>query len=386
MIPKKVKLGDIADFINGVAFKESDWHDSGRKIIRIQNLNDQKKPFNLTNRQVSDKNLARAGDLLVSWAASLGVYKWSGEDACINQHIFKAIPNEKLIDKNYFFHILNASISKMEKKMHGATMKHITRGNFLEIEVPLPDITQQRRIAAILDKAEALRAKRSEAIAKLDQLLQSVFLEMFGDPVRNEKNWQRVALGDLLTSIDSGKSPVCLDRKAQENEWGVLKLGAVTKCRYISSENKALPENETPDSRHEVKEGDLLFSRKNTRELVAACAIVRETPEKLLLPDLIFRLVIKKNNRISPIYLHSLLIYPTKRKEVQSLAGGAAGSMPNISKAKLSDLLVELPNIELQKKYETIGNSIEELRKKNLDSLLEIEVLIQSIQSKFFNI
>lgn len=330
--------------------------------------------------------LLPVGSVLFSSRAPIGHVAINGVPMCTNQGFKSFIPKKELLDASYLYYWLIFKRDYLQSLGNGATFKEVSKATIARVEIPLPPLEEQRRIAAILDKAEALRAKRREAIAKLDQLLQSVFLEMFGDPVRNEKNWQRVALGDLLISIDSGKSPVCLDRKAKEHEWGVLKLGAVTKCRYIASENKALPEDETPNSRYEVQKGDLLFSRKNTRELVAACAIVRETPEKLLLPDLIFRLVIKKENRISPIYLHSLLTYPTKRKEVQSLAGGAAGSMPNISKAKLSELLVELPNIEFQKKYESIANSIEKLREKNLDSLLEIEKLLQSIQSKFFSL
>lgn len=200
---QRVELGDVAEFVNGVAFKQEDWCDDGdRPIVRIQNLNDAKKPFNRTNRVVPDKNIARKGDLLVSWAASLGVYEWAGKDACVNQHIFKVLPKYDRVDHHYLRRVLDASIQQMEAHAHGATMKHITRGKFLAVRIPLPPLPEQRRIAAILDKADALRAQRRAAIAKLDQLLQSVFLDMFGDPVTNPKGWPIRELGDVCNVRD----------------------------------------------------------------------------------------------------------------------------------------------------------------------------------------
>lgn len=380
MIPKKVKLGDIADFINGVAFKESDWHDSGRKIIRIQNLNDQEKPFNLTNRQVSDKNLARAGDLLVSWAASLGVYKWSGEDACINQHIFKAIPNEKLIDKNYFFHILNASISKMEKKMHGATMKHITRGNFLEIEVPLPDITQQRRIAAILDKAEALRAKRREAIAKLDQLLQSVFLEMFGDPVKNEKNWQK---NNILEYCDFLTGYPFKSANFVEKNLGIkICRGANVLPGYIdwSDEVNYPPESFEELNNFQLLDGDVIVAMD--RPWISSgfkAVLLRGINEKILLVQRVARLRSKKKHYSSFIYkliCSQAFIQQCKPTET---------TIPHISPNDFRNFNIISPPEELIKKFHDFSEKIHSMKQKNENSLKKLDHFSASLQSNFFN-
>ena len=379
-----IAIGNIAEFINGVAFREDDWTESGRPIIRIQNLNDSSKPFNRTTRNVADRNLARSGDILVSWAASLGVYEWRGEEACVNQHIFKVIPDLSRVERAYLLHALRASIDAMQSQMHGATMKHITREKFLRTTVLLPSIAEQRRIAAILDKADTIRAKRREAIAKLDQLLQSVFLDMFGDPVTNPMNWPRVPLAQILDRIESGASPVCLDRPANEVEWAVLKLGAVTRCVFDAAQNKAMNPSTRFDSSLEVRPGDLLFSRKNTYSLVAACALVERTPTRLLIPDLIFRLVPKPEAALSKVYLHALLTYPSKRSEIQKLAGGSAGSMPNISKAKLLQALVELPPIDMQRQFEARLSVGKRIRAATLVSESVLERCASSIQSSFF--
>lgn len=245
------------------------------------------------------------------------------------------------LDRDYLFYTLRRQsfVDDVTSLCAGANLPRISPKVLAEMKIPMPPLSEQRRIAAVLGKADALRAKRRNSIAKLDQLLQSVFLDMFGDPVSNPRSWPRVPFSEVLEHIESGTSPICLDRVKNEDEWGVLKLGAVTRCRFDPSANKALPTDTSFDEKLEVKVGDLLFTRKNTYELVAACAYVSRTPERLLLPDLIFRLRLKEQALALPRYLQSLLTYPRKRSEVQNLAGGSAGSMPNISKAKLKDLL-----------------------------------------------
>jgi type I restriction enzyme S subunit len=252
-------------------------------------------------------------------------------------------------------------------------------------EVVLPPLPEQRRLAAILDQADALRAKRREALAQLDSLTQSIFIEMFGDPVRNPKSWQRVAFRELLSSIDSGWSPVCLDRPVTKREWGVLKLGAVTSCTYDPSANKALPDGVASDASIEVKTGDLLFSRKNTYDLVAACAYVDATIPGLMMSDLIFRLQIDDETKVTKRYLHALLTNPKKRQEVQKLASGSSGSMPNISKARLQGLLIELPPTNLQQTFATRIQAIESLKTTHRATLAELDALFASLQQRAFS-
>ena len=205
MSPSRVPLGDIADFVNGVAFKPDDWEESGKRILRIQNLTDSTKPFNRTNRAVAKKYEVSPGDLLVSWSATLGVFVWEGPDtALVNQHIFRVVPDHGRIDPCYLRHMLSDALVQMEQHLHGATMKHVNRGEFLATTIPLPPLDEQKRIAGILDAADALRANRREALAQLDTLLQSTFLDMFGDPVTNPMGWDAPPLADFCKTGTGG--------------------------------------------------------------------------------------------------------------------------------------------------------------------------------------
>lgn len=288
------------------------------------------------------------------------------------------------INCRYCFHFLAGKIHLLEAGFRGAGLRHISKSYIQNIKIPIPPLPEQKRIADILDRAEALRAKRRSVLAQLDELIKSIFLDMFGDPITNTKKWPRLPFAKLLTNIDGGWSPVCLDRPVEGEEWGVLKLGAVTSCEYNSAENKALPEDIDPDPNLEVRPGDLLFTRKNTYELVAACALVNETPPRLMMSDLIFRLQLHRDAKIDPNYLHQLLIYPTKRREIQRLAGGSAGSMPNISKAKLNTALIEIPPLPLQQEFARRLFAIEKLKAEYKVSLTELDELFASLQYRAF--
>lgn len=309
------------------------------------------------------------------------------EKASINEHIFKLSINTNVALPKYVFWHLFSEIGKKQilKDFRGATVGGISRSFVKNVVFPLPSLETQKRIVKILDEADALRQKRKQAISLLDDYLKAVFLEMFGDPVKNSKEWTRIPLSEILLKIENGHSPVCLDRRAGPNEWGVLKLGAITKCIYDPSENKALPDIEKQNSSIEIKAGDILFSRKNTYDLVAACAYVWDTPPKLMMPDLIFRLVPRDVELIDSIYLFFLLSFPSKRKTIQKLAGGAAGSMPNISKAKLLEHKIEVPPLKFQKQFSGIVEKIESLKKTMQAQAKELDAQFQTLLQKAFN-
>jgi type I restriction enzyme, S subunit len=329
--------------------------------------------------------IAPKGSVLVAmYGANVGRVGILGIDATTNQAVCHIIPDEDKADSRYIFHALQGKLAEFLSRSVGGAQPNISQQIIRETKIFLPPIGTQKRIAAILDQAEALRSLRRQSIGQLDALARSVFLEMFGDPVTNPMGWDRVPLGELLSAIESGKSPNCLDRPVIEGEWGVLKLGAVTRCEYNPLENKALPPQETPDPVLEVKSGDLLFTRKNTYELVAACALVGSTPSKLLLPDLIFRFRLKSDAVINLCFLHQLLIHPGKRREIQKLASGSSSSMPNISKAKLQITLIEVPPLALQQEFADRIQAIEALKAQHRESLAKMDTLFASLQHRAF--
>lgn len=282
----------------------------------------------------------------------------------LNQDLKALLPGGPLLPE-YLAYALDAKSSRVLRGCvkRGATVHSVDVGKLQQLELPVPPPSEQRRIVEILDQADRLRSLRAEADTKADRILPALFLKMFGDPARNPRGWPRRRLGKLLQRIDSGWSPVCENRPASPDEWGVLKLGAVTSNRYIESENKALPTALDPRPELEVQPGDLLFTRKNTRELVGACAYVERTRTKLLLSDLVFRLRLTADAQVHPLYLWALLTSSGKRSSIEVLAGGSAESMPNISKGRLERLEIEKPPYSMQVCFAHAVGSFERLRR-----------------------
>ncbi|MYF79461.1 MAG: N-6 DNA methylase, partial [Chloroflexi bacterium] len=145
------KLGDVAEYINGMAFKPSDWEQEGRKIIRIQNLTGTSSKYNFTTRQdILEKYVVKRGDLLISWSATIGFFIWDDDDAVLNQHIFRVAPNEAIL-KKYLYYCKDQISAAITENVHGNTMRHITKGRFENIDIPLPSLEVQREIVSEIE-------------------------------------------------------------------------------------------------------------------------------------------------------------------------------------------------------------------------------------------
>ena len=151
------KLGDIATYINGYAFKPEDWGITGLPIIRIQNLTGSNEEFNYYEGDYPEKVEVNDGDVLISWSASLGVYLWNQGKAVLNQHIFRVEFDKLPIDKHFFMYAVQQKLDEMGGKAHGSTMRHIVKKDFDNTRIAFPDMEMQiafSRIASQSDKSK----------------------------------------------------------------------------------------------------------------------------------------------------------------------------------------------------------------------------------------
>ncbi|CIP47526.1 type I restriction-modification system%2C S subunit [Streptococcus pneumoniae] len=202
---KKVKLGQVATFINGYAFKPQDWSSEGKEIIRIQNLTKTSKGINYYSGTIDKKYIVEAGDILISWSGTLGVFQWCGRSAVLNQHIFKVVFDKIDIDKSYFKYVVEKGLQDAVKHTQGSTMKHLTKKYFDNIMVSYTNLREQQRIASELDLLSKLILRRQEQLEELNLLVKSRFNEMFGDVILNEKEWKVSKWNEILT-IRNGKN------------------------------------------------------------------------------------------------------------------------------------------------------------------------------------
>lgn len=302
----------------------------------------------------------------------------------IDNNAMGLVPNSRLINLDYLYHFM----CKLDLYRYtGATTVPALRKSTLEeIEIPLPHLTEQKRIAAILDKADTIRRKRQQAIQLADEFLRVVFLDMFGDPVANPKGWDVKPIAHGIESIASGWSANGESYPCKDGEYGVLKISAVTSGKFKPNENKLVATESIPEGKKLLfpKKGDLLFSRANTRELVAATCIVPFDQDNVFLPDKLWNIKTLQTE-IIPEFLNYLIWQPRFKETLTSQATGTSGSMLNISKGKFEATDAIFPPLELQKKFKSLYWETQALIGKLEKSLANCEQAFSSFSQRAFS-
>ena len=376
---KQIGLGDTATFFNGYAFKPTDWSASGKEIIRIQNLTKGSSQINYFEGEIPEKYKVRKGDILISWSGSLGVYEWKGKDSWLNQHLFKVVFDKEDLNKSFFTYLISNSLKKLETQVHGATMKHITKKKFDAFPVALPSLDQQKKIAAILDAADAYRQKTKALIEKYDELTQSLFLDMFGDPVRNPKGWDKKIASEYYEV--RGRVGWKGYKKTDLRQQGAIVLGAthITHSGNIDLEKVVYLSNEKYVESPEIMVDfhDLIFvQRGNT---IGKVALVREElGEATINPVvLIFRPI-----QANPFFLLYLIMNKSLNREFVNSNSGSA--QPMITQKTMKEfLLIDVP-LKLQNQFAERVQAIEAQKAQAKASLAQAEDLFNSLLQRAF--
>ena len=177
-----VELGEIAEYVNGFAFKPEDWHGSGTPIVRIQNLTGSSgSSINRTERKdIPQRYIIENGDLLISWSATIGFYIWDGGTAYLNQHIFKVLPKENLL-KEYLYYLRSQIVQEIKRKVHGNTMTHITKGTFNSIKIPLPPLSTQKQLITEIEAEQKAVDENKNLIRSMENKVNAKIAEVWGE-------------------------------------------------------------------------------------------------------------------------------------------------------------------------------------------------------------
>ncbi|MGN2467628.1 restriction endonuclease subunit S [Pseudomonas syringae] len=262
----------------------------------------------------------------------------------------------------------------------GGSLLRARPAEVAKIKIPLPPLPEQRRIAAILDKADALRAKRREAIAKLDQLLQSVFLEMFGDPVTNPKGWPMKFFGEVCeSSFRNGLSP----STSGSVPGRVLTLSAITRQRFQSHHQKEALFDRPPSDNQRVKMDTFLICRGNgNRQLVGVGVFPDHDLLDVCFPDTMIGANIA-GNRASPRFIEQIWGSRLVRNQIESGASTTNGTF-KINQRILEKILIPIPPRDLQAQFETISNKLMRMRIRMSIHAELIDGNFRSLQHRMF--
>ena len=387
------KLGEVCDILNGYAFKSNQYTTSGVRIIRISNvqkgyIEDKSPVYYPCDDENVKKYELKQNDLLISLTGNVGRTALLEEKflpAALNQRVscVRLKEPDKVL-KTYLFHLLNSDYFEQQcmKAAEGVAQKNLSPKWLFEYKIPIHSIERQKEISNTLDKIDLLIILRKQQLAKLDELVKARFVEMFGNPSNNSLGFPYEPLSNCLLSIENGKSFVCSNDMRQEENPAILKLSAVTYGVYQQDENKAILDSSMFVKSAEVHKGDLLFTRKNTPELVGMCAYVNDTAPNLMMPDLIFRL--NTNEKINKIFLWKLINHEFFRGKIQNIATGSAKSMSNISKERLEKLAIILPPLHLQNDFAALVERVDQQKQTIQQSLEKLELLKKALMQEYF--
>ena len=376
------KLIDICDIQYGYAFDSKCFTDDScyPPLVRIRDV---KRGYSETyySGDYPKEYVLASGDLLVGMDGEFNIARWKCDGALLNQRVCKLIA-KKGTNEEYLRFAMTKALKEIERRTAFVTVKHLSAKELNKLQLSVPDLSEQNRVAKILSRLEKVIDLRRQELQKLDNFIKARFVELFGNPIKNEKHWETFKLGECLKRIDNGKSFTC-DVQARTGECpAILKLSAVTYGDYRPEENKALLDEKQFVESTEVHSGDLLFTRKNTPELVGMAAYVYNTPNHLMMPDLIFRLV--PNERMTAIFLWQLINNREFRPVIQSIAGGSAKSMSNISKERLNNISVICPPINEQIRLNEMINQVNKSKVEVQKALDETQKLFDSLMQQYF--
>ena len=358
------RLGDVATYVNGYAFKPSNWSDTGLPIIRIQDLTGNSYQANRYNGEYDKRFEVNDGDILISWSASLGVYIWTGEKAVLNQHIFKVVFDKAEVNKSFFVHQVQNILEKAASQAHGATMKHLTKPVFDALPFNLPSLAEQQHIASVLDKLSDLISLRKQQLAKLDDLVKARFVEMFGDPVQNPMKWNMEPLSRNAVLLN-GKA-FNQDELLNKGKYPVLRVGNFFSNRGWYYSNLELDDDKYCDS------GDLLYAWSasfGARIWDGGKVIYHYHIWKILVGDAYCK-----------EFLCKLLDYVTI-----SLMNDTHGiAMMHLTKSGMEQTAMIVPPIQLQQQFVGFVNQINRQKLTIQQSLDKLEVLKRSLMQEYF--
>ena len=344
MVKDVIKLGDVATYINGYAFKPEDRGEVGLPIIRIQDLTGNAYDLGFYDGEYPEKVEINDGDVLISWSASLGVYVWNRGRALLNQHIFKVVFDKVDIDKNYFVYAVRQKLVEMGMKTHGATMKHIVKKDFDATLIPYPSLIEQEEIATNLNKVSRVIEARKQELQLLDDLIKARFVEMFGDPIINSKNKDTQDLKDVLV-LKAGDFTAASDISEEPTETNIYPCYGGNGIRgYVADYNQ---EGEySLVGRQGALSGNVQYAEGK----------FRNTEHALLVTPII---------EMNSIWLNQLLI----NLDLKRYQTGAA--QPGLSVKNLQEIPIIMVSIDEQNKYADFVHQVDKSKFININIIPE---------------
>jgi type I restriction enzyme, S subunit len=392
---ESIPLGELSEIVTkgttpttlGKPFVEN-----GVRFLRVQNIQDGKVNFSKDDLFIDDetnnllnRSKIKVGDLLITIAGTIGrtaIVHTTPERLNCNQAV-AIVRLKDSVHRPFIRYWLESSEAKNQiaNSQVTATISNLSLSQVRNLKIPLPPLEQQRRIAAILDKADELRSKRRQAIEKLEQLLQSVFLELFGDPVTNPKGWDECHLGEVA-DIASGVAKGRKFGSKDTVEVPYMRVANVQDEHIILNDVKTIEVLPEEVNKYALMKGDILLTEGGDPDKLGRGAIWHGEIKPCIHQNHIFRVRVKNNNLL-PQFISPLIGSQRGKRYFLSAAKQTTG-IATINMGQLKRFPILLPPIALQKKHFELSQSIESKLLIFEKSLNKLDKLFHSLQHRAF--
>lgn len=376
------KLGECVELINGRAYSQHELLDSGTPIIRIQNLNGGENWY-YSDLNLPDEKYCHDGDLLFAWSATFGPYIWRGSKAIFHYHIWKVITFECL-DQTFAHFLLQEITQEIREASHGMAMLHMTKSGMESWMIPLPPLTEQKRIAAILtEKMAAVEKARAAAGARLQaakELPAAYLREVFES--EEALRWSKKRMEEIAELLPSksiatdGDAEVRAITTACLSEVGFLPTGIKTARMKASDVPQCI-----------VSAREILIARSNTPDLVGRVTMFEGEPHGVVASDLTIRIM--PNDWNNAEFLTSYLSFLYLTGYWKDRAGGASGSMKKITRGQILAETVPVPPHEEQERIimriRDKSSGVQKLIQRLQDELLATKELPAALLRQAFS-
>ena len=379
-----VKIGTLGDIFIGLTYQPEDVSDEGTVVLRSSNIQNGRLDFNDTvrvNCSVRDNLFVKKNDILM--CSRNGSAKLVGKCTILpeldEKMTFGAFMTIIRTEHNpYLVHFFNSNAFRRQLGSSATTtINQITRRMLDSIDVPVYPEGQEQQIVELFDNIDSLIHNQYEQLECLDELIKSRFVELFGEPFLNPKEWEMSKIGDVVTEVRYGTS-----RPAVEGgKYPYLRMNNLTVDGHLDLTD--LKYIDIPDNEIEkciVRKGDVLFNRTNSVELVGKTCVF-DLDEEMVIAGYIIR--VRLNDRVLPEFLSAYMNSAILKEHLRGMAKGAV-NQANINAQEMQGIKIYLPPIELQQQFAEFVKQVENAKAVIKEQLAELETLKKSLMQKYF--
>ena len=378
----KVSLTDICDFQGGTQPPKDEWIDQPAqgyvRMLQIRDFTQSDKNYIEYVKDTGKLKICIEDDILIGrYGASIGKIL-TGLAGAYNVAIVKTIPDEKVVSKKYLYWYLNSQyfqrfISNVGSR---AAQAGFNKNDLGAAQIPLVDKERQEEICEVLEKANKLISLRKQQLAKLDELIKALFVEIFGDPVSNPLHWKKVKLSELA-DIKIGPFGSLLHKEDYvTGGHPLVNPSHIISGKIIVDNDLTLTEGKYFElSAYHLKKNDVILGRRGE---MGRCAVVNE--EGLLCGT--GSLLIRTNGTVTADYIQKIISFPTFKKTIEDMAVGQ--TMPNLNVPIVSNFMIIIPPLSVQKDYYDFVECVDQQKQTVQQSLEKLELMKKALMQEYF--